>query len=114
MKSRNLDSPKEKQNVMSKHILFLFSCQMKLCTGQHRKGNALYIYKGKGWTYKGIDGGYIDRTVLKSQLKGHIVGSTVWGTSQNIAPFKGIWIWESGKFLLVNSGIPGFGIRNTA
>ena len=70
--------------------------------------------KSKGRTYKSIDGGYIDRTVLKSQSKGHIVGSTAWDTSQNIAPCKGIWISESGKFSLVNSGIQGFGIRNTA
>ena len=38
----------------------------------------------------------------------------MWDTSQNIAPCKGIWISESGKFSLVNSGIQGFGIRNTA
>ena len=31
------------------------------------------------------------------------------------ASCKGIWTWqESGKFLLVGSGIPGFKIRNTA
>ena len=47
-------------------------------------------YKGKGQTYKGIYGGYIDRTVLKSQFKGHIVGSTLWDTSQNIAPCEPI------------------------
>ena len=31
-----------------------------------------------------------------------------------IAPFKGIRILESVKFLLVESGILGFGIRNSA
>ena len=30
-----------------------------------------------------------------------------------IAPFKGLWIPESRKFLLVKSGILGFGVRNT-
>ena len=38
----------------------------------------------------------------------------MWDTSQNIAPCEGIWISESGKFLLVNSEIQGFGMRNTA
>ena len=30
------------------------------------------------------------------------------------APFKGIWIPKSGKFLFMESGILGFGISNTA
>ena len=45
-----------------------------------------------------------------SGSKGHIVGSTLWDITQNIAPCEeGIWISES-----VKSGIQGFGIRNTA
>ena len=32
----------------------------------------------------------------------------------SFSPCKGIWILESWKFLLVVSGILGFGIRNTA
>ena len=33
---------------------------------------------------------------------------------ENLAPCKGIWIPELVKFLLVESGTLGFGIRNTA
>ena len=33
---------------------------------------------------------------------------------RKLIPFKGIWIPESGKFLLVDSRILDFGMRNTA
>ena len=45
-----------------------------------------------------------------SGSKGHIVSSTLWDITQNIATCEeGIWISKSLK-----SGIQGFGIRNTA
>ena len=40
---------------------------------------------------------------------------TLWRLSEfyPIAPCKGLWIPESGKFLLLKSGILGFGVQNT-
>ena len=47
---------------------------------------------------------------MMSGSKGHIVSSTLWDITQNIATCEeGIWISKSLK-----SGIQGFGIRNTA
>ena len=62
MESCNLDSPKEKRkfDVKAHFLSFLMLDEILYWTAQ------VTSYKGKGRTYKGIDGGYIDRTVLKS------------------------------------------------
>ena len=70
MESLNLDSPKEKGkfDIKAHSPSFLMLDEILYWTAHGR----VTRYKGKGRTYKGIDGGYVDRAVLKSQSKGHI------------------------------------------